>query len=234
MGNKIKCLNCNKLIPSTKYKFCPFCGQSASVERISAKVVLEGVLNAFNFDNNRILYTLKSMLSNPGETMLDYLEGGRHKYQNPISFLFLSLFFYGLIINYLVAPQGNYIGVIMIFNQFKLVFLMAGLSGIGWVISGRPRFNYYETFIIFSFVYGTSFFITPIFTLIQVEIEVMQKMKSLPKITKFLASDFPSILFIFYCLASFFKAAKISWFRFALTGVVGLAYYLFFIEEFAK
>lgn len=85
-SNIKKCLSCG-----TEYEgnFCPTCGQSAKVGRLSVKRILSETLpDIYNLDN-RIVRTCVDLFRRPGHMIKDYLDGNRVKYSKPVSLLFV-------------------------------------------------------------------------------------------------------------------------------------------------
>lgn len=80
----MKCLNCGNEFEGA---YCPFCGQSAKVRRLTLATMFEGLMGAlFNFDRG-IWRTIGHLFSKPGTMISDYIEGKRASYVNPFSLL---------------------------------------------------------------------------------------------------------------------------------------------------
>lgn len=98
------CTNCGDKITKT---FCPSCGQKNTVGRLNWAALGDGFLSSFIGDGaigetNRtarygFLTTLYAIVTRPGESVAEYLEGRRRKYFNPVTILLLMSGFYALI-----------------------------------------------------------------------------------------------------------------------------------------
>lgn len=85
-SQKHKCLSCGTEFEGN---FCPNCGQSKKVGRLSTKRVLTELIPDIYSLDNRFLRTCFDLFRRPGKMILDYLQGNRVRYYKPISLLFL-------------------------------------------------------------------------------------------------------------------------------------------------
>lgn len=80
----MKCLNCGNEFEGA---FCPVCGQSAKVGKLTIATLSDGLMRAlFSFDKG-IWRTLGHLFSKPGTMITDYIHGKRASYMNPFSLL---------------------------------------------------------------------------------------------------------------------------------------------------
>ncbi len=90
-SHKHVCLNCG-----TEYegRFCPECGQRASVGRLTMLSVLRSFLAVAGFSNGKLWKTLLHSVTRPGHMIREYLQGKRTYYIKPLNLLVvLSLLF---------------------------------------------------------------------------------------------------------------------------------------------
>lgn len=82
----ITCLNCSK-----KYsgKFCPECGQKATVSKLTWKSVIGEFIHFFTHAEHSFVYTSKRLITKPGVVMKDFLDGKRKLIHKPITFLLI-------------------------------------------------------------------------------------------------------------------------------------------------
>ncbi len=71
-------------------KYCPDCGQSMLVKRLSLPELLHEAFHFFTHVEHGFLYTLKGLVLSPGTVQKQYVEGFRAKHQKPFSMFFLS------------------------------------------------------------------------------------------------------------------------------------------------
>jgi hypothetical protein len=86
------CLNCGAEI---KGKFCSNCGQeNLDLHESFWNFMGHSVGHYFHFDS-KFFNTLKPLITKPGQLSLDYLNGKRARYIQPVSlFIFISVIFF--------------------------------------------------------------------------------------------------------------------------------------------
>lgn len=98
------CKNCNNHF---KGNFCNNCGQGANTHRLSMHYIWHDIQHGlFHFDNG-IFYTVKELLTRPGDTIREFLEGKRVRHFKPFSFVVVLATFYGLLYHYLVSHLSD-------------------------------------------------------------------------------------------------------------------------------
>jgi hypothetical protein len=87
------CKNCDGTLTGN---FCSNCGQTADIHRVTFKHFLHEFFHAFTHTDKGILLLMKELVTRPGYVALEYLEGKRKKYFNPLTFLIIlsSLYAY--------------------------------------------------------------------------------------------------------------------------------------------
>ena len=78
------CLNCGETFASN---FCPNCGQSRKMERITLKKALRIFLDTWGLSTHGMLFTIWQLIARPGYMIKDYLEGHRQNYFPPFKTL---------------------------------------------------------------------------------------------------------------------------------------------------
>lgn len=107
-GNKHKCLSCGM---EYEGNFCPNCGQSAKVGRLSLKRVLtEALPDIYNLDN-RFMRTCIDLFRRPGHMIKDYIEGNRAPYYKPVSLLFVVATIYLIVAHLFQIETGHDIDI---------------------------------------------------------------------------------------------------------------------------
>ncbi len=79
------CKNCQHQITET---FCSNCGQK-KFKRIEKKYLLDELQYTVFHSNKGLLYSLKTILKNPGKTSREYIEGNRINHYKPILLVFV-------------------------------------------------------------------------------------------------------------------------------------------------
>ena len=92
MSNKVvksaTCPNCNQ--PLHDENFCPNCGQKNDIRKLTLWHFISESLSHFLALDGMFFTTLKKMATKPGQVSLDYINGQRTKYMNPLRIYFLS------------------------------------------------------------------------------------------------------------------------------------------------
>ncbi|MCU0417453.1 MAG: DUF3667 domain-containing protein [Cytophagaceae bacterium] len=82
------CKNCGNDLTGN---FCSYCGQKSDVDRLDFKYVQSHFRKIFfKYFDKGIIYTCKQLVTRPGHTIREYLEGKRIKHYDPIT-LFITL-----------------------------------------------------------------------------------------------------------------------------------------------
>ena len=79
------CSNCNAVIDGN---FCSSCGQK-KYNRIDKKYIWDEIQYTLLHANKGLLYSVKSIIKNPGKTAREFVEGKRIKHYKPILLVFL-------------------------------------------------------------------------------------------------------------------------------------------------
>jgi hypothetical protein len=205
------CQNCNQIISTN---FCGNCGQK-KYKRIDRKYIWDEIQYTFLHTNKGFLYSVKSILKNPGKTAKEFVDGNRVNHYKPILLAFvlsgisafISLKILGIynmmesfyaeqhinseFINYYMAIKSSYNSIIMLL----LIPFFAFFTKLAFRKWGH---NYYEHIVLNSYVlcYYTLlniFFIYPLMFLFKGDMGVIASLISL------------SMLFIPFILIWFFK-----------------------------
>lgn len=81
-----KCLNCGCQFSGS---FCPNCGQSVKMKRITWGSVLAGAADVWGLGNRSMPLNVKQLFTRPGHMIYDYLQGCRQRYFPPFKMMFL-------------------------------------------------------------------------------------------------------------------------------------------------
>jgi len=87
------CINCDATVA---LQYCPSCGQK-KYRRIDKKYLVEEIQYTLLHVNKGFLYSVKSLLRNPGKTAREYIEGIRVNHYKPIMLAFVTTGFYAFI-----------------------------------------------------------------------------------------------------------------------------------------
>lgn len=82
------CKNCGHEVD---LKFCPNCGQKASVKRLEMKSLLQELPHAVWHIDKGLLFNITELFKRPGYAIKDYLDGKRKYFYHPLSYMLVIL-----------------------------------------------------------------------------------------------------------------------------------------------
>ena len=93
-------MHCKSCGNNHQENYCPACGEKAfHPKQLSIKHFLEETFEGFVHFDSKFLYTLKILITKPGQVSLDYTEGRRVKYMKPVQlFLVVNLIYFIIMI----------------------------------------------------------------------------------------------------------------------------------------
>ncbi|WP_194774805.1 DUF3667 domain-containing protein [Pararhodonellum marinum] len=102
MPNTKICKNCGQ---KNEGNFCRHCGQVADTRRLTMRHIWIDLQNGIvNFDKG-IFYTIKQLLTRPGHSIREYIEGKRVHHFKPLSFVVVLATIYGLLYHFLIPTS---------------------------------------------------------------------------------------------------------------------------------
>jgi hypothetical protein len=170
------CKNCGNIV---HHKYCPHCGQKASVERITFHFLWHQLFHFFTHLEKGFLFTSVGMLLRPGKTVNEYIRGKRIIYQPPVSYFLVWIAIYALML-YLVKETFGEGAVIDYKNYFGsdvstqyainhlgivLSILLPVFAFYIYLLTGTRLFNYAESLVVVLYVLGTIILAQAIFVI---------------------------------------------------------------------
>lgn len=179
-----QCINCKEV---HHFDFCPNCGQPYEKKKISFGVLYDDFKERVLGLDGKFIQTVITAVKDCGSLTMTYIQGNRRKYVGPVSFFFISLTIYFVIMtatgNTFAEMMGNE-EIMADFNKesdptqaeifkligsllneyFKVISLFSVLiTGFFlWLFNLKKGMNYLE-FLVFAFYYnGLVFLISPL------------------------------------------------------------------------
>lgn len=170
------CKNCNSQV---NQNFCPNCGQPVQVKRIDRQYITHEIEEVLHFERG-MLYTLKALLTNPGQNIKFFINENRHRLVKPIVFIILTSFIYSIVIHFL-RVEDDYINfddvnapaITHIFNWIREHYgyanIVIGVFIAFWLklFFRKYDFNFFEILILLCFVMGMGMLILSVFAILQ-------------------------------------------------------------------
>lgn len=174
---EVLCRNCGLVLYG---RYCHDCGQKHVEGRLNTRDLFAQFFEALTESDSTLWQTLRKLTRNPGKVALEYIEGGRAQYLNPVRFLLVTFTIYiGLMIvtgaqldiaSRVFIPGGNqaqdaeaisYASSLtsIIASQMDLIILVV-IPVLAFLIRWqywRAGRNYAETFTFVCFVFGLGY-----------------------------------------------------------------------------
>jgi hypothetical protein len=172
---KMNCKTCNSEIT---LNYCPNCGQPKKLKRIDGHYIIHEIEHVLHFERG-ILYTVKELCVNPGQTIRNYISENRSRLVKPIFFIIIASLIYTLISHFFhleeyVKHEGlekSAVGSIMKWIQANYGYanILTGAFVAIWlkVFFKKYGYNFYELLIMLCFVLGISMLIFAFFGIIE-------------------------------------------------------------------
>ncbi len=223
----MKCKNCNTEIDS---KFCPECGQPARLKRIDGKYIIQEIENVLYFERG-LLYTIRKLVTNPGQNIRNYLTENRSRLVKPIIFIILTSLIYSLTINIFHIEDGYFkFEGDETSTQFKITEwiqghygyanLMMGLFMAFWIklFFRKHQLNIFEILIMLCFVMGMEMLIFSVFGIIQ----------GLTNLNIMSIGGMVGMAYCFWAIGNFFGKKKIlSYVKAIIAFILGMITFIF-------
>jgi Protein of unknown function (DUF3667) len=195
----MNCKTCGDAIVK-EYEFCPHCGEIVHAHRLNIKHVVHELIHGFIHADKGIFLLVKELAYRPGKAALEYTEGSRKKYFNPVSFLLIAgglAFFLNSKLGVLKAIGSNKIAshVTEFYHQATtpiIILTIPLLSLYSWLFFRATGKNYAENMVMNMYMMGEFHLFTIIVLILPVYL-------------------FPR-LFIFFVFANIFTMAVYNYF----------------------
>lgn len=172
----MNCKNCNTEI---NLNYCPGCGQPAKLKRIDGHYIVHEIEHVLHFERG-ILYTIRELLTHPGQNVRNYISDNRSRLVKPIIFIIVTSLIYTIVSHFFHIEnsyiQYNEITKTTVSVIFKWIQDHYGYSNIimgvfiaGWlkVFFRKYDYNFFEILILLCFVMGMSMLIYTLFAIFQ-------------------------------------------------------------------
>jgi len=136
-------------------------------ERISWQYVVKEIIHFFTHIEERFLHTSWQMIIRPGETVIDFIAGRRHRYQSPVSYFLVWTTICGL--SFFLVEKYFGPNVVIKYGAYFGPGTRIALSHLGFVLTipipvqalflyllmTRQLYNYFEVITAVIFAIGT-------------------------------------------------------------------------------
>ena len=181
----MNCKNCNT---EANQNYCPNCGQAMSLRRIDGHYIAHEIEHVLHFERG-ILYTIRELITKPGENIRQFISENRARLVKPIIFIIVTSLIYSLV-NQFFKIEDGYIrfdestksttGIIFTWvqNHYGYANILMGIFISIWIkiFFKKYSYNFFEIIILLCFVMGMGMLIFAFFALLQglTKIDFMQ------------------------------------------------------------
>lgn len=204
----MNCKNCNIEV---NLNYCANCGQPVKLKRINGHYILHEIEHVLHFEKG-ILYTIRGLLTRPGDNVRHFVTENRSRLVKPIIFIIITSLIYTLVNHFFHFEDGyikfdgaekSAVGLISkwVREHYGYSNILMGVFIALWLklFFRKYDYNFYEILILLCFVMGMGMLFLAIFTLFKglTNLDFMQT---------------ASILFFAYCtwaIGEFFDKRKV-------------------------
>jgi hypothetical protein len=93
------CKNCRSQFEGN---FCSHCGQAANTHKLTMHFILHDLQHGLLHVDHGIIYTIKELLTRPGHTIREFINGERVKHFKPFTLVIVLATLYGLLYHYFI------------------------------------------------------------------------------------------------------------------------------------
>lgn len=97
---QIICKNCAHRFTD---KFCNHCGQAADTHRLTMHFIWHDLQHGLFHVDHGIFYTIKQLLTRPGQAIREFIDGKRIQHFKPATFVVVLATLYGLLFHYFIS-----------------------------------------------------------------------------------------------------------------------------------
>jgi len=165
----VSCKNCNEPIYGN---YCSNCGQPVKPQRIDRHYIMREMASVL-YAEKGMIYTLKRMFINPGESIRLYIKEDRKLHIKPITFIIITSLIYTLICRFFhinsehfyssVSSDGLEFPTVHLFLNWMInyqgyVNIIIGLFTAFWIklFFRKSHYNLSEIFILMCYVSGVT------------------------------------------------------------------------------
>lgn len=216
----MNCKNCNKEINS---KFCPDCGQPASLKRIDGHYIIHEIEHVLHFERG-ILYTIKELITKPGQSTRKYIKEDRGRLVKPVIFIIVSSLIYSLVehffhlkFTYMHFEAENNHSLTQIFKwmqeHYGYANIIIGAFIAFWlkILFKKYKYNYFEILVMLCYVIGMQMLVYTLFAIGE-GVTNFQLMK---------LAGISGVIYLIWVVGNFFGRKPVNYFKATISMILG-------------
>lgn len=181
-------MNCKSCNNEVYQNYCPNCGQPSKLKRIDGHYIAHEIEHVLHFERG-ILYTIKELITNPGDNVRHYISENRARLVKPIIFIIITSLLYTIVNGFFHIEEGylKYDGISTtttgrifswVQSHYGYANIIMGVFTAFWVkiFFKKYDYNFFEILILLCFVTGIEMLIYAFFACLYglIKIDLMQ------------------------------------------------------------
>jgi hypothetical protein len=230
MNKEIDFEQCKKCEAELTDNFCSKCGNPKMLSKIDGKYIMSEIISVINFDKG-IFYTIKELLTKPGENVHKFIHSDRKRLVKPIIFLIVCSLIY-TITQQILRFEDGYVNAggfgdsavtsitEWIQKNYGYANILMSIFIAFWIkiFFKKYKYNFFEIIILLCFVMGIGMLIYTTFGIIE-------------SITKIRILHFAGVIGIIYtswAIGQFFdKNKKMNYLKGLIAYLLGMVSFYF-------
>ncbi|PST83108.1 hypothetical protein C7T94_10875 [Pedobacter yulinensis] len=172
----MNCTNCDTEIHTA---YCPNCGQPAHVKRINSHYLVHEIEHVLHFEKG-ILFTIRELLTRPGENVRRFISENRSRLVKPIIFIIVTSLVYSLVSHFFhIESSTMQVGeakpsaadhiMKWVQDHYGYSNIIMGVFIAQWIrlFFRKYDYNVFEILILLCFVMGMGMLFSALFAIIQ-------------------------------------------------------------------
>ena len=209
-------------------KICQNCGQSEKPKRIDFHYVKHEVEHVLHFEKG-ILFTIKELLTRPGQSIREFIFDDRNRLVKPIIFIIITSLIYTLISRFFHIEDEHLKYTAMEKSAvFKILGWMMANYGYMNILAGafisiwlkvffkKYDYNFFELLIMLCFVMGISMLIYAFFAIIE----------GISHIKVLHIAGIIGMIYLIWATGNFFEKKTVNYFKALASYLLGMLTFL--------
>jgi hypothetical protein len=240
--------DCKNCATEFEGKFCPQCGQKAKTKRITTKQVFnEARQRIFHYEQG-FWYTTRELITRPGHTIREYLDGKRVRHIKPIKFMFWASAISFLLFHFIgldkdmiqkineqqgtTSPMGQQLSqkIFQVFTDHPAIMMFCMIPLIAfwsWLLFRRKGYNFAEHIVLNTFLMGE----LSLASIVTLPISKLLSSISTTTLPMTLFSVGVWVVYFSWAYSQFFQQRKIgTWLKGGLAILLGYFFMIVFIS----
>jgi hypothetical protein len=175
----MNCKNCNNEVHEN---YCPKCGQPSTLKRIDSHYIVHEIEHLFHFERG-MLFTIRALLTSPGESVRQFITDNRLKLVKPITFIIVTSLIYSVVSHFFhideffikfdtkngVEKKAFFKILDWLKSNYGYLNILSGALTSIWlkIFFKKYGYNFFEILVLLCYVTGATMLIYAFFAVIE-------------------------------------------------------------------